>query len=153
MRRFTASAVALIMALSAASPVPGFAQTGAGPAAQSAAAIDPVIEATIKAFPDGGQRLSDRIMMLVLQDNDRAVDVAKYLTSREIMSAPQRAAVEKGLGQALARLGIYAQAPDGIDPGVLFALLMLGIGGAAVGIAASHKSNNNSPLLPLVSPH
>ena len=153
MRKVIVSVLALTTALSAISPVSGFAQTVATRVAPEVAAIDPVVVATIKAFPSGGQALTDRIRVLVLQDNDRAADVAKYLTSRELMSASQREAVEKGLAEALTRLGIYAQVPDGIDPGVLFALIALGVGGAAAAIALSHKSNNNTPAPIVVSPH
>jgi hypothetical protein len=151
MRKLFVAVTVVATALSAISPAPGFGQTLVTREAPGTAAIDPLVVATIKAFPSGGQALTDRIMTLVLLNNDRAADVAKYLTSREVLSAPQRDAVEKGLAEALARLGVYAQAPVGIDPGVLFALAMLGIGGAAIGVAVSHKNNNNVPLV--VSPH
>jgi hypothetical protein len=92
----------------------------------------------------------------VLQNNDLAVDVARYLTSREVLSAPQREAVEKGLAEALSRLGINAQvAGGGIDPGVLLALLIggLAIGGAAYGLS-QHGGNNPIPFVsPVVSQH
>jgi hypothetical protein len=56
--------------------------------------------AIIKAFPAGGQALTDRIRMLILQNNDFAAEVAKCLTSREMLSAAQREAVERGLAEA-----------------------------------------------------
>jgi hypothetical protein len=149
MRKLIASTIVLATCLSAVSPAPGLAQAVAARTTAGETAIDPVVVATIKAFPAGGQALADRIMMLVLQDNGRGADVARYLMSREVLSAPQREAVEKGLAEALKRLGISAQVGD--DYTALLALLLaLGVGaGAAFG--ASHS--NNSGTTPLVSPH
>jgi hypothetical protein len=150
MRKLIASTIVLATCLSAVSPVPGLAQAVATRTTAGETAIDPVVVATVKAFPAGGQTLTDRIMMLVLQDNNRAADVARYLMSREVLSAPQREAVEKGLAEALKRLGISAQVGD--DYTALLALLLtLGVG-AGAGFGAAN-SNHGSTLPLIVSPH
>jgi hypothetical protein len=151
MRKVIVAVTALATALSAAFPVPGSAQAVSARSTPAAATIDPVVVATIKAFPSGGQALVDRIRMLVLQNNDLAADVARCLTSREVLSAPQREAVEKGLAEALSRLGVYAQV-DGFDPGWAFLAAMLAAGGIAGYAASKGHSNSNNPL-PIVSLH
>jgi hypothetical protein len=151
MRKIIVIATAVATVLSTVSPVPGFAQAVGLRSAPATGTIDPVVAATIKAFPSGGQALTDRIRTLVLQNNDLAADVARYLTSREVISAAQREAVEKGLVQALNRLGIYAQSADGFDTDWLLVLAGLVVGGVAIGAALLGKNNNSTPTL--VSPN
>ena len=149
MRKIIVLATAIATASGAVFPAPGFAQAVSARSAPANAAIDPIVSATIKAYPSGGQALIDRIRALVLQNNDLAADVARYLTSRELMSAAQRSAVEKGLAEALNRLGIYAQV-EGIDPGWLLLLAGAAVGGVAAWAATQGNKNNSTPI---VSPH
>jgi hypothetical protein len=45
-----------------------------------------------------------------LQNNDLATDVARAIRANGLLTTAQREATEKGLAEALARLGIVAQA-------------------------------------------
>jgi hypothetical protein len=149
MCKFIVAATALAIAVAAVSPVPSLAQAVIARPAPTSAAIDLVVTATIKAFPEGGQALTDRIRTLILQNNDLAVDVAKYLNSRELMSAAQREAVEKGLAEALNRLGISAQVTNNWND--LLAFLLTVGAGAGAGFGASSFNKHGTTLL--VSPH
>jgi hypothetical protein len=77
----------------------------------SARAIDPIVLATFKAYPAGGPALTDRIRLLLLQNNYLANDVARAITQNKLLNPRQRAAGEEGLAQALSRLGAVTPPP------------------------------------------
>ena len=76
---------------------------------------DPIVLATFKAYPDGGQALSDRVRVLILQNNYLATDVARAIKTDGLLGPAQRAATEKGLAEALSRLGVTAQEEAGLS--------------------------------------
>src|SRR3984893_18537826 len=98
MRKIVVIATALATALSAISPTAGWAQVVAS--LPAGVTIDPVVAATIQAYPNGGPELSDRIKNLILQNNNFACDVEMYLEYRCIIAA-QRAAAEKDLAHVI----------------------------------------------------
>ena len=65
---------------------------------------------TFKAYPDGGQALTDRIRLLLLQNKYLAGDVVRAIKADGLLTPAQRTAAEKGLAEALSRLGVTAQA-------------------------------------------
>jgi hypothetical protein len=137
MRKIIVIATALATALSAISPTAGWAQAVSAPAG---ATINPVVVATFNAFPDGGQELTDRIRDLILQNNDFAADVARYLQYGNLTDA-QRAAAEKGLAEALSRLGLYPQEAPGDNTQLLLIIAGLAAaGGLAALLLAQHKT-------------
>jgi|GEM_PF-4543414 hypothetical protein len=113
MRKTVSLLTAVAMLSVSIPPVSVFAQDRVATAspAVSAAPISPVVLATLKAFPNGGQALTDRIRLLILQNNDLASDVARAIRANGLLTTAQREATEKGLAEALTRLGIVAQAP------------------------------------------
>jgi hypothetical protein len=125
MRKALALLSAFSVGVAGAIPGPVFAQQGVAAAGGAAAArpIDPIVLATFKAYPAGGPLLTDRIRLLLLQNNYLANDVARAITQNGLLSPRQRAAGEQGLAEALSRLGVTAaqqppppSAPD-LDPG------------------------------------
>ena len=101
---------------------PGFAQSAAvvqpqpvaSPAALSRAqeAVDRATPSTaivnaFKAFPSGGDPLSKRIADIIVKDPKLAVGFVKYVQTAPL-SKEQKLAAERGLAEALGRLGIKA---------------------------------------------
>jgi hypothetical protein len=125
MRKALALLSAFSVGLVGTIPVTAFAQQGvaAAPVAASARPIDPIVLATFKAYPAGGPLLTDRIRLLLLQNNYLANDVARAITTNGLLNPRQRAAGEQGLAEALSRLGATAEQapipPSGpqLDPG------------------------------------
>ena len=147
MRRTLALLTAFSVGVASTISGPVFAQQRI-PAAitDPAAPIDPVVLATFKAYPDGGQALTDRIRILVLQNNYLATDVARALKSEGLLTTSQRAATEKGLGEALSRLGVTAQEEAGLSGAQWAALVTtLGIGGGALGFGLYEVTKKVSP--------
>ena len=144
MRKIIVIATALATALSAISPTAGWAQVAAS--LPAGVTIDPVVAATIQAYPDGGPELADRIRDLILQNNNFAGDVARYL-EYGTMTAAQRAAVEKGLAEALTRLGLYTQG-TGAGAGADTQLLLIIAGLAAAGGVAALVASKNKTVSP-----
>jgi hypothetical protein len=156
MRKIVWPLIAMAMLTASVPPASVFAQerVAAVPTGDRAPArtINPVVLATLKAFPRGGQTLTDRIRLLVIQNNDLASDVARAIRAKGLLTAAQRAAAEKGLAEALARLGILAQAPGGFswtDPNWLALIAAL----AAEGVAFADAVSSHPGPSPLVSPH
>ncbi len=151
MRKKVALLTAVAMFSASMPPVSVFAQdrVATANAGVSVASINPVVLATLKAFPNGGQVLTDRIRLLVLQNNDLAADVARAIKAGGLLTKAQREAAEKGLAEALARLGVMAQVPE--EPGgptaVQWAVFLAALA-AAGGLAAyeaTHKTSGVSP--------
>ncbi len=107
-----------------------------------AAPISPVVLATLKAFPNGGQALTDRIRLLILQNNDLARDVARAIKANGLLTAAQREAAEKGLAEALSRLGVFAQAVGGLSS-TQWAIFLAAL--AAAGAVAGYEYSQVSP--------
>jgi hypothetical protein len=151
MRKMIVYVVAASVGFCAVAPVPGYAQVVATPSGVSSK-VDPVVVATFSAFPNGGQALTDRIRTLILQNNDLASDVARYLRDRSTLSTEQREAAEKGLAQALNKLGVYAQTEPSND--YLWAAIVGALaiaGGIAAYFVIRKKDKDNS--LVFVSPN
>jgi hypothetical protein len=126
MRKALALLSAFSVGVAGVIPVSVFAQQGAAAAPVAAAArpIDPVVLAAFKAYPAGGPLLTDRIRLLLLQNNYLANDVARAVTTNGLLNPRQRAAGEQGLAEALSRLGVTGQlqppapaSPPDLDPG------------------------------------
>ena len=122
MRKTLALLTAVSVGVSGALPVPVFAQQLAlAPVAGPAAPIDPIVLETFKAYRGGGQALTERIRLLLLQNNYLTADVARAIATKGLLNPAQRAAGEQGLADALSRLGAQqpppAPAPTGaLDP-------------------------------------
>jgi hypothetical protein len=113
MRKALAVLSAFSVGVAGAIPGPVFAQQGA-PVAQITVPvrpIDPVVLETLKAYRAGGPALSERIRLLLLQNNYLSGDVARAITTKGLLNPAQRAAAEQGLADALTRLGVNAQQP------------------------------------------
>ena len=149
MRKTLALLTAFSVGVAGTIPVPVFAQqrvAAAAPVTAPAAAIDPIVLATFKAYPDGGQALTDRIRVLILQNNYLASDVARAIKANGLLAPAQRVAAEKGLAEALSRLGVTAQAAEGLSAAQWAALVTtLGIGGGALGFGVYEVTKKVSP--------
>jgi hypothetical protein len=147
MRKIVAIATALATMMSAV--VPGYAQSVAARSGPAKAEVNPVLVATFKAFPNGGQALTDRIRTLILQNNDVAPGLARYLRSTAVLSAGQRDAAEKALAEALSRLGIFAQAAPpstGFNSEWLAVIAGLAaVGGLGAYVASRNQNSSVSP--------
>src|SRR5262245_9298303 len=92
----------------------GYAQN-AGPPVARLASVAPAADTTpspaivdaFKAFPKAGEGLSKRIADIIVKDPKLAAGLAKYVQTANL-STPQKLAAEKGLAEALKRLGIKA---------------------------------------------
>jgi hypothetical protein len=112
MRKSVALLTALSVGVSGAIPVPVFAQQLAlAPVAAPAAPIDPIVLETFKAYHAGGPALTERIRLLLLQNNYLTGDVARAIATKGLLNPAQRAAGEQGLADALTRLGAAGQQP------------------------------------------
>jgi hypothetical protein len=123
-RKALAVLSAFSVGVAGAIPVPVVAQQTVAAAAVTAPArpIDPIVLETFKAYRAGGQALTERIRLLVLQNNYLSGDVARAITTKGLLNPAQRAAAEQGLADALTRLGAATaqQLPPaptgGLDP-------------------------------------
>jgi hypothetical protein len=107
------SAVAMVLA----QIPPGFAQN-AGSAQPAAAAYNPALDATVtvnpaivgafKAFPKGGDPLTKRIADIIVKDPSLAPGLVKHVMTDPGLSKDQKLAAERGLAEALTRLGVKA---------------------------------------------
>jgi hypothetical protein len=148
MRKTLALLTAFSLGAAGTIPAPVFAQQRVSPAAVTdpAAPIDPIVLATFKAYPDGGQALTDRIRVLILQNNYLASDVARAVKSDGLLTPVQRTAAEKGLAEALSRLGVTAQEEAGLSGAQWAALVTtLAVGGGALGFGLYEVSKKVSP--------
>jgi hypothetical protein len=109
---------AFSVGVASAFPGPVFAQQTMALAAVTAAkpAIDPIVLATLKAYPKGGAALTDRIRLLLLQNNYLTGDVARAVTQQGLLNPLQRAAAQEGMSQALSQLGATPQQPPPTPP-------------------------------------
>jgi hypothetical protein len=108
-----------------------------------------LIDATVKAHPEGGQDLTADIQKIVCDKPENAADVATYLrTEAGHLTSAQTDAVERGFAECLNYLGV-----TGFFPAVLgfSPLLGLGAAAAAAGTAAlvvTSNKNNPDPTIP-----
>jgi len=160
MRKLTSSLVAAAIVVSGLPMAPAGAQTRnvevtpaslapttAAPAEAPHPAI--IVANTINAFPSGGEPLRAAIADLVIKDQRLATAVALHIRNHPTMPVAQKDAVVAGLGDALNRLGIVAQAADGVDP-LLLALIAGGAGAAGFGI---YQATRNSSSTASTSPN
>jgi|HubBroStandDraft_6_1064221.scaffolds.fasta_scaffold862084_2 hypothetical protein len=148
MRRTLALLTAFSVGVSGTIPVSVFAQerVAAAPVTAPAAAIDPIVLATFKAYPDGGQALTDRVRVLILQNNYLASDVARAIKANGLLAPAQRVAAEKGLAEAMSRLGVTAQEEAGLSGAQWAALVTtLAVGGGALGLGVYEVTKKVSP--------
>jgi hypothetical protein len=161
------SVIAIVGAFSlvVAQVSPGFAQSTLPVPVQPAAlsppaetAVNPTIVEAFKAYPKGGDQLSKRISDFVVKDPKLAVGLVRYVRTAPGLVKDQKVAAERGLADALTRMGVKAadmpvKAPvqEVWDPTYLLALLAL------AGVVAScfawwcNTTNNQPP--PVVSHH
>jgi hypothetical protein len=174
MRCLIAVTASVAMLVAQVPLVPAFGQSA--PPAPQAATQNPVIEATFKAFPNGGEPLSMRIADLLVANPKLATELLIYMRNAQGLSRAQKVAAEHGLAAAADRLGIQARqvcpprapagacCPDGTlrdaqwgcgDDLWFVALAFLGFA-AQVGLAAgfSHQNAQVIPTpVPSATPH
>jgi hypothetical protein len=81
-----------------------------------------------------------------LQNNYLASDVARAIKADGLLTSAQRAAVEKGLAEALGRLGVTAQEAGGLTGAQWAALVTtLAVGGGALGFGIYEVTKKVSP--------
>jgi hypothetical protein len=141
MRSLIAITASVAMLLAQVPSVPAYAQNALP--TQQATIPSPVVAATFKAFPSGGEALSMRIADLITANPKLAPEFVVYMRNAEDLNRAQKVAAEQGLAAAADRLGINAQiyCPPGTPPNSpqctdpwFIALSILGVA-AAVGIA------------------
>ena len=88
--------------------VPGFAQNAVTPVRVEATAPNTAIVEIFKAFPNGGEELSNRIADFLVKNRKLAPDLAHYVIHTPGLSNAQKVAAERGLAKAMERLGINA---------------------------------------------
>jgi hypothetical protein len=105
------SAVAMVLA----QMPPGFAQNAVppqpavyNPALDATVKVDPAIVGAFKAFPKGGDPLTKRIADIIVKDPSLAPGLVKYVMTDSGLSKDQKLAAERGLAEALTRLGVKA---------------------------------------------
>src|ERR1700693_4929492 len=98
MRKALAVLSAFSVGVAGAIPGPVFAQSVPVAAATvPARPIDPIVLETFKAYRGGGPALTERIRVLLLQNNYLSGDVARAITTKGLLNPAQRAAAEQGL--------------------------------------------------------
>ena len=70
--------------------------------------VSPEILAMFKAFPQGGEELSNRIADFVVNNRKLAPELAHYVVYNPGVTHAQKIAAERGVAMALERLGINA---------------------------------------------
>ena len=105
------SAVAIVLA----QIPPGFAQNAGSaqpaaynPALDATVTVNPAIVAAFKAFPKGGDPLTKRIADIIVKDPSLAPGLVKHVMTDPGLSKDQKLAAERGLAEALTRLGVKA---------------------------------------------
>ena len=105
------SAVAMVLA----QMPPGFAQNAGSaqpaaynPALDATVTVNPAIVDAFKAFPKGGDPLSKRIADIIVKDPRLGPGLVKYVMTDRGLSKDQKLAAERGLAEALNRLGVKA---------------------------------------------
>jgi hypothetical protein len=114
-RMRSAIAVVSAVAMTAAQMPAGLAQNAVSRPAQlvsynpaQAVFISPAIVKAFDAFPKGGDLLRKRIAETIEKEPKLAVELVKYLQTTSALSKDQKLAAERGLADALNRLGIRA---------------------------------------------
>jgi hypothetical protein len=159
------SVIAIVSAVSllTAQASTGFAQSAAPlpvrPAAVSTPAeINPVIVEAFKAYPKAGDQLSKRISDFIVKDPKLAVGLVQYVRTAPELTRDQKVAAERGLADALTRMGVKAAdmpvAPvqEVWDPSYLLALLALAVGTGLV-LCFGWFCHGNNPPPPVISHH
>ena len=105
------SAVAMVLAQMPS----GFAQNAVpaqpavySPALDATVTVNPAIVAAFKAFPKGGDPLTKRIADIIVKDPSLAPGLVKHVMTDPGLSKDQKLAAERGLAEALTRLGVKA---------------------------------------------
>ena len=108
-------AIVSAVALVAAQIPPGFAQNAGSaqpaaynPALDATVTVNPAIVDAFKAFPKGGDPLSKRIADMIVKDPRLGPGLVKYVMTDRGLSTDQKLAAERGLAEALNRLGVKA---------------------------------------------
>jgi hypothetical protein len=157
MRSLIAVTASVALLLAQVPPMPASAQNAVP--GQQATTQSPVVAATFKAFPNGGEALSMRIADLITANPKLATEFVIYMRNAEGLNRAQKVAAEQGLAAAADRLGINAQVycPPGTPPNSpqctdpwFIALSILGVA-AAVGIAVglSNKGGGGGGPIPI----
>jgi hypothetical protein len=113
MRSVIAVTTAVTMLVSGFPSVPAFAQNTVTPVRLEAVTknkdtVNPAIVAIFKAFPQGGEALSNRIADFIVSNRKLAPELANYVVYTPGLTKAQKIAAERGLAAALERLGINA---------------------------------------------
>ena len=108
-------AIVSAVAMVAAQIPPGFAQNvvpaqraAYNPALDATVSVNPAIVDAFKAFPKGGDPLSKRIADMIVKDPRLGPGLVKYVMTDRGLSTDQKLAAERGLAEALNRLGVKA---------------------------------------------
>jgi hypothetical protein len=155
------SSVAMLVAQMPATPA--FAQSAVSPAAlqrvnlnaDQAGPQSPVIAEAFQAFPKGGDPLSKRIADIIAKDPKLAVALVKFVQTAPGLSKDQKLAAERGLAEALNRLGIKAadmpvKAPHPVAEEVYDYTWLLALAAIAglICLGVCHKHENQVPASP-----
>src|ERR1700737_1564693 len=108
MRSLIAVAASVAMLVAQVPLIPAFGQS-APAAPQASVQPSAVINATFKAFPNGGEPLSMRIADLIAANPKLAAEFVVYMRDAQGLSRAQKVAAEHGLASAADRLGIKAR--------------------------------------------
>src|SRR6266699_2764257 len=113
MRSLIAVATVAAMLVAEFPTVPAFAQNTVLPvrletATPKSATVNPAIVAMFKAYPQGGEALSNRIADFLVSNRKLAPELANYVVYTPGVSRAQKIAAERGVAAALERLGINA---------------------------------------------
>jgi hypothetical protein len=144
MRSLIAVAASVAMLAAQVPFRPAFGQSPP-PAPQATIQPSAIIDATFKAFPNGGEPLSMRITDLIAANPKLAAEFVVYMRSAQGLSRAQKLAGEHGLAAAADRLGITAQARAqvGGDPWAwVWALAAIGVG-VGGGLWGASQGNGN----------
>src|SRR5205823_12656678 len=110
MRSVIAVTTAAAMLMAGFPTVPAFAQNTVLPVKLETTTkpVNPAILAMFKAFPQGGEELSNRIADFVVNNRKLAPELANYVVYNPGVVKAQKIAAERGVAMALERLGINA---------------------------------------------
>jgi len=108
-------AVVSAVAMLAAQIPPGFAQNTVpvqramyNPALDPTVSVNQAIVDAFNAFPKGGDPLSKRIADIIVKNPRLGAGLVKYVQTAPGLTKDQKLAAERGLAEALTRLGVKA---------------------------------------------
>jgi hypothetical protein len=119
--------------------VPSYGQSAVVPVRAQAEAPNPAVVSLFKAYPQGGEQLSQQIADLLVSNPKLAPNLAHYVVGSKELSNAQKKAAERGLAAAMDRLGINAaempvKAPPPVVEEAAFNPLWLLAAAAAIGL-------------------